>query len=58
MNDLPIATGSKIDVESMDLITPNHLLLRRNNDRSPIGNVILCDNLSKLMKENEKVYNI
>jgi len=41
----------------MDLITPNRLLLGRNNQRSPDGFAVECDNPTKILKENEKVYN-
>ena len=57
INDLPIAVGSKVDVENMDLITPNRLLLGRNNSRSPTGDMVVCNSPSKLMKENLKIYN-
>ena len=57
INDLPITIGSKTDLENMDLITPNRLLLGRNNERSPTGEMVVCDNPSKLMKENTKIYN-
>ena len=36
INDLPLGLGNNVsDFESMDLITPNRLLLGKNNDRSP-----------------------
>ncbi|XP_066917508.1 uncharacterized protein [Clytia hemisphaerica] len=57
INDLPICVGSKTDLENLDLITPNRLLLGRNNERSPIGDMILSNNPSKLMRDNENVYN-
>ena len=57
INNLPVGIGSKGDVENLDLIIPNRLRLGRNNSRSPVGEVVVCDNLSKLMKENLKIYN-
>ena len=57
INDLPICVGSKTDVENLDLITPNRLLLGRNNERSPVGNMILSNNPSKLMRENAAIFN-
>ena len=53
INDLPICIGNK--VETIDLITPNRLLQGRNNDRSPVGEMILSNNPTKLMKSNERV---
>ena len=55
INNLPIAVGDVTDFECMDLITPNRLLLGRNNERCP-DNVIFCDNPTKIIKENEKVF--
>ena len=57
INDLPIAVGSKTDLENLDLITPNRLLLSRNNDRSPVGEMVTIKNPSKILKENQKVFN-
>ena len=38
INDLPLGLGNNVsDFQSMDLITPNRLLLGRDNDRSPTG---------------------
>ena len=57
INNLPIAVGNIVgDLECMDLITPNRLLLGRNNDRCPTG-VITCNNPIKVMRENESVFN-
>ena len=57
INDMPINIGSKCDVENLDLITPNRLLLGRSNQRSPTGEMVVCDNPSKILKENLKIYN-
>jgi len=58
INDLPLAlrniTG---DFEVMDLITPNRLRMGRNNDRSPVGDMVVSTNPSKILKENSKIYN-
>jgi len=51
-----LAVGNIIDVENMDLLTPNRLILGRNNDRSPSGNCVVSVDPSKMMKENYKVY--
>ena len=57
INNLPIAVGDiTADLECLDLITPNRLLLGRNNERCP-DNVIFCDNPTKILKENQKIYN-
>ncbi|XP_066914563.1 uncharacterized protein [Clytia hemisphaerica] len=57
INNLPIAIGDITgDFECLDLITPNRLLLGRNNERCP-DNTIFCDNPTRIMKENQKIYN-
>ncbi|XP_066927799.1 uncharacterized protein [Clytia hemisphaerica] len=58
INDLPIAIGNVIDVENMDLLTPNRLLLGRNNDRSPTGDFIISSNPTKLLDQNSKIYDV
>jgi len=56
INDLPIAIRSVIDVENMDLLTPNRLLLGRNNDRSPTGDLVISTDPTKLLNQSSKVY--
>ena len=35
---MPIALGNVVqDLENLDILTPNRLMLGRNNDRCPIG---------------------
>ena len=58
INDLPLAIGNVIDVENMDLLTPNRLLLGRNNNRSPTGNLLVSSDPSKLIKQSSKIYEI
>ena len=56
INNLPLAIGDVIgDLECLDLITPNRLMLGRNNDRA-IDGLILCDHPTKIMRDNEKAF--
>ncbi|XP_066933763.1 uncharacterized protein [Clytia hemisphaerica] len=56
INNLPLAIGDVTgDFECLDLITPNRLMLGRNNDRA-IDGLILCDHPTKILKDNEKVF--
>lgn len=55
-NNLPLAVGNVTAVENMDLLTPNRLLLGRNNERSPVGDFIVTDDPSKILKTNTKIY--
>jgi len=56
INNLPLAVRSIAEFECMDLLTPNRLLLGRNNNRSPSGDFIECNNPSRILKENSKIY--
>ena len=40
----------------MDLLTPNRLLLGRNNDRSPIGKMVVTSDPSRIIKNNQAVF--
>ena len=58
INDVPFRLGNIIsDYENMDLITPNGLRLRRNNDRSPTATVEVTSNPDRILKENTKTFN-
>ena len=58
INNLPLALGNiKSDHEFADLITPNRLLLGRNNDRSPTEPVSLAKGYDKIIKANSQIYN-
>ena len=57
INNLPLALHNvKSDFEVMDLITPNRLLMGRNNDRSPVDSLQVTTNLEKLIIQNNKIY--
>ena len=57
VNNLPLALGNvKSDFEAMDLITPNRLLLGRNNDRCPVGPVTLEGDYDKVIRNNQEIY--
>ena len=44
IDNLPIAIGNQVsDLENVDILTPNRLILGRNNNRSPIGAVVVSN---------------
>ena len=56
VNDTPLAVRYvPSDVEQMDLLTPNRLMLGRNNDRSPAAPVTMSNNPEKLIQQNERI---
>ena len=57
INNLPIGLGNKVDsLENLDILTPNRLLLGRNNNRSPTSPLILCQDVKKIIEKNEKIF--
>ena len=58
INNLPLALGNLVsDFESMDLLTPNRLLMGRNNERCPVGNMIVTSDPRRIFKANETIFN-
>ena len=58
INNMPIAVGSnKSNFEMADLITPNRLLLGRNNERSPSATLTVENDFDKMIRANQKLYN-
>ena len=58
INNLPIALGNVIqDLENLDILTPNRLMLSRNNDRCPIGSLNVTSDPKRIIEANNKVFN-
>ena len=52
VNNMPIAFGNVVqDLENLDILTPNRLMLGRNNDRCPIGAVTVTSDAKKSFKK-------
>ena len=57
INNLPIGVGNKTWLlENLDLITPNRLLLGRNNNRSPTAPLVLSNDVKKIISTNEQIF--
>ena len=57
INNLPIAAGQiSRDVEQLDLITPNRLLLGKNNNRSPVGTISVTNDVGKIISQNNNIF--
>ena len=41
----------------MDIITPNRIKLGRNNNRSPTGEFKVSDDSSKIIHQNQEIFN-
>ena len=57
INNLPIGLGNKTDqVENLDILTPNHLILGRNNDRCPTHPFELSSDHKKIIDSNVRIF--
>ena len=57
MNNMPIGIRSKVsNLEELDLITPNRLILGRNNDRSGNSPLIIVPDHKKMIESNADIF--
>ena len=57
INNLPLCVGNKVEsLDNLDLITPNRLILGRNNDRSPTSTLTVVGDYSKILESNMKIF--
>ena len=57
INNLPIGLkSSSRELENLDLITPNRLILGRNNDRSPNAPLTICNDHKRLLESNATIF--
>ena len=56
INDTPLAIRHvPKDVEQMDLLTPNRLVLGRNNEHSPAGPLCVSNDSDKIIEQNANI---
>ena len=56
MNDTPLALGHvSRDLDQMDLLTPNRLMLARNNERSPSVPLYVTSDPEKIITRNAEI---
>ena len=59
INNMPIGLGNKVEsLENLDLITPNRLLLGRNNNRSPTEPLILSHDVKDIIATNADIFRV
>ena len=57
INNLPIGLRNKVeDLENLDLLTPNRLILGRNNERCPNAPLILSNDHKHLVEKNASIF--
>ena len=59
INNLPIGLGNKTEyLENLDLITPNRLILGRNNNRCPTAPLILTRDVKRIIETNADIFKV
>ena len=57
INNLPIGVGNKTDqLENLDILTPNRLILGKNNDRCPTQSLELTHDLKRIIESNANIF--
>ena len=59
INNMPIGLGSKVGcLENLDIITPNRLLLGRNNERCVSTPVLLSNGFHGIIQGNADIFSV
>ena len=59
INNMPIGLANKVEhLENLDILTPNRLLLGRNNNRCPTAPLVLSGDVKKIIKSNDEIFRI
>ena len=57
INNLPIGLGNKCEMlENLDLLTPNRLILGRNNNRCPTAPLVLSNDVRRIVETNNDIF--
>ena len=57
INNMPIGLKHRTsNLDTLDLLTPNRLLLGRNNDRCPNKPLVICPDHKKMIETNEEIF--
>ena len=57
INNLPIGVKNKVEaLENLDIITPNRLILGRNNDRCPNAPLEISNDYKKIIQTNADIF--
>ena len=57
INNMPIGLGNKSEMlENLDILTPNRLILGRNNHRSPTAPLELSDDFRRIIQSNNDIF--
>ena len=57
VNNLPLGLGNRTEcLDTLDLLTPNRLLLGRNNNRSPTEPLVLTRDFKDIVANNSRIF--
>ena len=57
INNLPIGLGNKVEsLENLDILTPNRLILGRNNSRGPVTTLSITGDHRKIVARKKSIY--
>ena len=57
INNMPIGLGNKTEMlESLDILTPNRLILGRNNNRNPTEPLEISNDFRRIIESNNKIF--
>ena len=57
INNMPIGLKSKAsNLDNLDLLTPNRLILGRNNDRCPNSPLVICPDHLRMIESNAEIF--
>ena len=57
INNLPIGVKNESeDLENLDILTPNRLILGRNNERCPNADLPICPDHKKILEKNADIF--
>ena len=57
INNMPIGLGNKADqLENLDILTPNRLILGKNNDRCPAQPLEISCDIKRIIETNAKIF--
>ena len=59
INNMPIGLGNKVDMlENLDILSPNRLILGRNNNRSPAAPLQIVPDLRMIIENNNRIFGV
>ena len=59
INNMPICLGNKIELlENLDILTPNRLILGRNNNRNPTAPLEISNDFRRIIEGNNDIFTV